>query len=257
MAITDLLDRIPFPAQPRGAPATRPFRVELPPVERVGVPLADAPGGTAAEASAPRSAAPPPPPAAPLPDAPPPLRPPGVPASPVRPPLPSYAVVVVGGLTLLSLALAVALAMAARTAAPAAAAPPVAAPAAASAAPSVPEPSFGAEPAPIPVDLLTRLEEASEEPLGVELNRLLDAVQHGFGSESAQLEPTLRSYVYRMSSRFEWNPDTFKVAVTAPDADLAEARGALLGHLFENATATGRLQVGTGTGPHALTLVTE
>ena len=123
-------------------------------------------------------------------------------------------------------------------------------------APSVPA-SFTAEPTAIPVELLTRLEEASDEALYVELARLLEAMQFGFGRRSAQLEPTLRSYVYRMGSRFEWNPDTFRVAVTAPDPALATTRAALLERLFEDAVAAGRLDVGTGVGPHALTLVTE
>ena len=252
MAITDLLDRIPFPtrsgAPPAAAPPARPFSVELPPAEPAGTrlgaaPLAEASGGT------------PDVPAMPAPE-----RSASAPASEAsaalgaRPPMPSYAVAVVGGLTLLSLALAVALAMAAAGPEPAAAATPAAPPAA---APSRPAAVFSAEPAPIPIDLLTRLEDAGEEPLGVELTRLLDAVQHGFGQRSVQLDPTLRSYVYRMSSRFEWTPDTFRVAVTAPDPDLATARGVLLERLFSGATATGRLQVGTGVGPHALTLVTE
>ena len=60
-----------------------------------------------------------------------------------------------------------------------------------------------------------------------------------------------------MTSRFVWNPDSFRVAVTAPDPDLAEARGALLKSLFEDAVAAGRLEVGTGTGPHALMVIPD
>ncbi len=177
-----------------------------------------------------------------------------------RPPLPSWGVVVVGGLALLSIALTAALAIAvagpdltATTAGPERALVPSDA-----TPPPAPSPaSFPADPAPIPIDLLTRLEDASSEPLDVELTRLLDAIQHGFGGRSAQLEPTLRSYVYRMTSRFEWTPDTFRVAVTAPDPALVATRAALLERLFEDAVAAGRLDIGTGTGPHALTLVTE
>lgn len=180
-------------------------------------------------------------------------------------PLPSYAIALIGGLALTSLALAVALVLALSSdPEPVVQAEPVAVVGADPAEPTAPAPnpapsatpaSFPADPLPIPVDLITRLEAASGEPLDVELTRLLDAIQHGFGSQSARLEPTLRSYVYRMTSRFEWNPDSFRVAVTAPSADLAEARAALLTSLFEEAVATGRLQIGTGTGPHALTLV--
>ena len=247
--------------------APRPFAIELPPVERIdgAIPLPDRPLGAiapdsddAADADAEADASEPP-------------LPPRRPARAPLPPLPSWGIALVGALSLVCLALTAALAIAVTDrprveAAPAPAdtedAPTPDAAEPASATPAAPAPSvspadFSADPAPIPVDLLTRLEQASDEPLDVELSRLLDAIQHGFGSRSAQLEPTLRSYVYRMASRFEWNPDTFRVAVTAPDPDLAAARAALLERLFEDAVAAGRLDVGTGVGPHALTLVSE
>ena len=253
VAITDLLDRIPFSPQKERAPAPpppRPFGVELPEVERVGIDLppgVDLPpsDGAAQDAAPPQD----PEPVASEPDQ------EAVPST--RPPLPSYAVAAIGGLLLLCLALAIALLAVAQGAAPAEAAPSEQAePAAGPGVPPELDAAFTAEPSPIPVDLLTRLEAASDQPLEVELGHLLDAVQHGFGRRSAHLEPTLRSYVYRMSSRFEWNPDSFRVAVTAPDGGLAAARGATLERLFDDAVASGRLQVGTGVGPHALTLVT-
>lgn len=217
------------------APPPRPFGVEVPEVERVGIDLppgVDLPRPDHATEDL----------AGPSPIA-------------ARPPLPSYAVATIGGLLLLCLALSAALLVAVQDAPPVAAAPKPdtsALPASADL-----DTAFTADPSPIPVDLLTRLEEASAEPLDIELTRLLDAIQHGFGRRSVQLEPTLRSYVYRMASRFEWNPDTFRVAVTAPDGDLAAARGATLERLFDDAIASGRLQVGTGVGPDALTLATE
>ena len=180
--------------------------------------------------------------------------------------LPSHAVVLIGGLALACLALTVAL-LAALTAAPTPDAAPVqiAPPVETASADAAPDPtplaatpaSFPAEPASIPIELITELEASSDQPLEVELARLLDAIQHGFGTGSVRLEPTLRSYVYRMSSRFEWNPDSYRVAVTAPSDALADARGALLRDLFADAVASGRLQISAGTGPHALTLVTE
>ncbi|HEX8387365.1 MAG TPA: hypothetical protein VF576_14325 [Rubricoccaceae bacterium] len=115
--------------------------------------------------------------------------------------------------------------------------------------------AFAADPQPIPTDLITRLEASSNEPLQGELRHLLAAVQHGFGSESAQLEPTLRSYAYRMASRFEWNPDTFRVAVTAPSPALADARAATLRRLFGDAVASRRLVIRSAAGPNALSLV--
>ncbi len=255
MAITDLLDRIPFSPPKERAPAPpppRPFGVELPEVERVGIdlppgvdlPLSDVESEDAAHPSGGQ-------------------QPHGESESAqaattgARAPLPSYAVAAIGGLLLLCLALAISLLMVAQGAEPAEAAPSEQTePAAEAGVPPALDAAFTAEPSPIPVDLLTRLEAASDQPLDAELSHLLDAMQHGFGRRSAQLEPTLRSYVYRMSSRFEWNPDSFRVAVTAPDGDLAAARGATLERLFDDAIASGRLQVGTGVGPHALTLVT-
>lgn len=278
MPITDLLDRVPFsPRAPRAeadapvadAPeveAPRPFEIELPPVDRIdgAIPLPDRPlGAIAPDADDDDTEA----------DAPEPPAPPHPPARASLPPLPSWGIALVGGLSLVCLALTAALAIAVTDrprveAAPAPAdtaeapTPDADAPAPPADSDAAPEPTaspadFSADPAPIPVDLLTRLEKASDEPLDVELSRLLDAIQHGFGRRSAQLEPTLRSYVYRMASRFEWNPDSFRVAVTAPDPDLAAARAALLERLFEDAVAAGRLDVGTGVGPHALTLVSE
>lgn len=117
--------------------------------------------------------------------------------------------------------------------------------------------AYPADPVSIPATLLTRLEAASDAPLATELSLLLQAIQSGFGASSAQLEPTLRSYAYRMSSRFEWNPDAYQIAVTAPDAALAEARAAMLNRLFQNAVSSGRLQIRAAVGPHALSLVTE
>ncbi len=286
VAVTDLLSKIPFPPsgladapdeptmliRPAEAPragegAARSFEIELPsesgtPRQATGAPSVPSPEGD---------------------DAPPLVGmelPKTLPADRVRTesvPLPSYAVILIGGLALLCLVLTVALATVLTTTpapsapvatpAPAAELPheaPTASPPRTPAAASTAEPaasaspaSFPGEPLPIPIDLLTRLEEASDEPLDVELTRLLDAIQHGFGTRSARMEPTLRSYVYRTASRFEWTPDSFRVAVTAPAADLAQARATLLADLFEEAVASGHLQIGSGAGPHALTLVSE
>ena len=116
---------------------------------------------------------------------------------------------------------------------------------------------YPAEPRPVPQEVITDIEAASGEPLPVELGRLLSGIQEGFGAESVQLAPELRAYVFRMASRFDWNPDTFRVAVTAPSAELAEARATTLRRLFESATGSRRLQIRSGAGPHALTLVSD
>ena len=141
------------------------------------------------------------------------------------------------------------------------AAPSAPAAPAASAAPPTPADdvpaAYPAAPEPIPAALLTQLEAASDAPLATELRVLLEAIQSGFGASSVQLEPTLRSYAYRMASRFEWNPDAYRIAVTAPDAGLAEARAATLNRLFQTAVAAGRLDIRARVGPHALSLVTE
>ena len=259
VGITELLDRLPIsprlgrPAESGGdgAPVSRgdvPFSVEVPVVERVGVeippspappPLATAPASATLGAESETEAGP------------------ARPAPRPRTPLPSWAVAVIGGLSLLSLTLLLALvSVMSGEPAPDAESPSEREPTA-EAAPAATPASFPAEPSTIPVDLITRLEEAGDQDLSVELSRLLDAVQHGFGRRSARLEPTLQAYVYRMSSRFQFNHDSHRVAVTAPDASLAAARAALLEQLFADAVAEGKLEVGHGVGPHALALVTE
>ena len=117
--------------------------------------------------------------------------------------------------------------------------------------------TFGTDPVSIPAEVLARLEAASNEPLRGELTELLTAVQVGFGSDSAQLDPALRSYATRMASRFEWNPDTFRVAVAAPAPALADARASTLRRLFGDAVASERLVIRTVTGPGALTLASR
>lgn len=178
---------------------------------------------------------------------------------PDRAPLPSHAILVIGGLTLVCIALAGVLLMTLGgepAEAPADLAVPVETVADAP-APAAPAASFDAEPAAIPTALLTRLEAASDGPLEQELALLLEAIQTGFGTSSVQLEPTLRAYAYRMASRFVWNPDTFQVDVRAPDEALASARAATLVRLFEAAVDDGRLDVRPGVGPHSLTLASR
>ena len=200
--------------------------------------------------------------------------------------LPSWAILALGSLTLTCLAL---LAVLVAIAHPADSASPVssdalAAPVAASAAgePTATEPTsdeasqrvtaapvapeaaaagaaagsatYTADPLPVPAELITRLEASSNEPLHGELTQLLAAIQYGFGVGSAQLDPALRSYTARMASRFEWNPDTFRVAVSAPEAGLADARASTLRRLFSDAVTSRRLVIQTVTGPDALTL---
>ena len=118
--------------------------------------------------------------------------------------------------------------------------------------------AFPAEPRPIPVATIARVENASEEALEVELGHLLDAVQTGFGDRSAQLEPTLRPYLFRIAGRLSVRTEAFRVAVTAPDASLARARAATLRRLFDVAgISDSRLSIGAGEGPHSLSLVTD
>ncbi|HLT47048.1 MAG TPA: hypothetical protein VK002_07455 [Rubricoccaceae bacterium] len=178
------------------------------------------------------------------------------PRVPSGPPLSSRAVLLVGALALVCLALFAALlfeaaepgqpALALDGPAPATAAGGgVARPAtdrpAASAAPDV---VFADDPEPIPSGVLTALEQAAEEPLEVELARLLDALQHGFGERSVQVEPTLRPYAFRLAGRLNVRSVSFLVRVSAPDPALAEARAATLRNLFEAAgVAPGRLTI--------------
>jgi hypothetical protein len=117
----------------------------------------------------------------------------------------------------------------------------------------LPEAVFPDEPEPIPSGVLTALERASEEPLDVELARLLDALQYGFGERSVQVEPTLRPYAFRLAGRLDVRTAAFRVRVAAPDPALAEARAATLRRLFEAAgVAPGRLQFAARRGAPAL-----
>ncbi len=231
MSITDLLARIPFPPRRAAAPA------DVPVEDTAWMETAWTGYSAPAEFS-------------------------GAPATTPAAPLPSYVVLALGAAALSALGLvAVLLASSAAPSAEPALAPMVASPVAAEfttrPAPIVAETTFGADPTPVTADVLARLEQSSNEPLHGELTQLLDAIQAGFGVASADLDPALRSYTVRMASRFEWNPDTFHVAVTAPKADLADARARLLRRVFADAVFSRRLQIQTATGPDALTLVTR
>jgi hypothetical protein len=112
---------------------------------------------------------------------------------------------------------------------------------------------FTDEPEPIPSGMLTALERAAEEPLDVELARLLDALQYGFGERSVRVEPTLRPYAFRLAGRLNVRPVPFRVRVAAPDPALAEARAGTLRNLFEAAgVAPGRLAFVARRGAPAL-----
>ena len=106
--------------------------------------------------------------------------------------------------------------------------------------------------------MLTRVEDAASEPLEIELGHLLDAIQTGFGERSAQLEPTLRPYVFRIAGRLSVRTETFRIAATAPDLALANARALTLRRLLDMAGVTAsRVAIGTGVGPHSLSLVSD
>ena len=172
-----------------------------------------------------------------------------------RAPLPSYAILIIGFLTLLCLALAAALVVAvSEQPAPDDLGTVVEVSAPAEPVDEAPAPSFGAEAGVVPTDLITRLEAASDGPIQTEMKLLLDAIQIGFGEQSVQLDPSLRTYAYRTSSRFIWEPDTFTVTVQAPTQDLAEARAATLSRLFETAIDAGRLSIAPAVGQHSLSL---
>lgn len=203
------------------------------------------------------------------------------------PPLPSAAVLAIAGLALTCLALVAALVLSsadrpveyqsavAVPGIPATATPPDAESAAAAAPEAsgesdAPAPSrtqtvavdsllaaFPAEPRPIPTGVITRIEAAETEPVAIELGHLLDAIQTGFGTQSAQLEPTLRPYVFRIAGRLSVRAEPLRIAATAPDGALAQARAATLRRLFDLAGVSTGLSIGAGTGPHALSIVSD
>ncbi len=133
--------------------------------------------------------------------------------------------------------------------------PPPSAPAASSGAPVTRRGIvFDAESFPIPASVITALERAAEEPLDVELYRLLDAIQQGFGESSIQIAPTLRPYAYRLAGRMNIRPGAYRVRVAAPSEELAIARAEVLGRLFESAgVVSSRLTFVPRTGIHSLT----
>ena len=113
---------------------------------------------------------------------------------------------------------------------------------------------FTADSAPLPASVITALEQASEEPLDVELSRLLDAIQQGFGESSIQIAPTLRPYAYRLAGRMNIRPGAYRVRVAAPSESLAQARAEVLARLFESAgVLSSRLTFVPRSGIHSLT----
>ena len=90
--------------------------------------------------------------------------------------------------------------------------------------------------------------------LDVELSRLLDAIQQGFGESSIQIAPTLRPYAYRLAGRMNIRPGAYRIRVAAPSRNLAEARAQVLGRLFESAgVVSSRLTFVPRSGIHSLT----
>ena len=164
-----------------------------------------------------------------------------------------------GGMTVLSLGLLAALVLAATDTPEAAQAAPAPTPSAQTPTPEAdPGALFPAEPSPLPAETLTELESAGTAEVESEFDVFLRAVQMGFGDASVQLEPNLRPYLLRLAGRLAVRSDVFRVAVTAPDAALAEARAASLSRLFAAAgLAPDRIQIRAGTGPHQLSLITE
>lgn len=112
---------------------------------------------------------------------------------------------------------------------------------------------FDAEPHPVQAGVLTALEQAASEPLEVELSRLLDAIQQGFGETSVQIAPALRPYAYRLAGRMNIRPGAYRVRVAAPREELAIARAEVLARLFEAAgVVSSRLTFVPRTGIHSL-----
>ncbi len=113
--------------------------------------------------------------------------------------------------------------------------------------------AYDAEPHAIRAGAITALEQAAEEPLDVELSRLLDAIQQGFGETSVQVAPALRPYAYRLAGRMNIRPGAYRVRVAAPNEGLAIARAEVLARLFETAgVVSSRLTFVPRTGMHSL-----
>jgi hypothetical protein len=157
------------------------------------------------------------------------------------PPMSSRAILMVGSLALLCLALAAALAFQAIRE-PEPAPPALDASAAASGVATSPAtrtrsrlPNTLLESLPVSDTTLTSIERAAVGPLEVELVRLGRALQDAFGRSSSEVAPVLRPYVAHAAERMRSHPARFRLVVTAPDAELAAARADAILHAFEGA----------------------
>ncbi|HYE95726.1 MAG TPA: hypothetical protein VD962_05920 [Rubricoccaceae bacterium] len=174
--------------------------------------------------------------------------------------LPSRTILVVGGMSLLSLTLLVALTF--EAAGEVEAPPDLSAPSVAEAAPAldsallegaIPEADpalFPTEPAEIPSEALTALEQAADSSALVEMQHFLRVVNTGFGGRSVQIAPGLHGYAFRLAGRLNVRPGTFLIRVSARDGGLAEARAETLRRLFRRAgVRDGALRISSAAGP--------
>ncbi len=157
------------------------------------------------------------------------------------PPMSSRAVLMVGTLALLCLALAAALAFQAigepdET-------PPALEEASTEALAGAPvqraretrRPNPLLESLPVSDTTLTSIERAAMGPLELELERLGRALQGAFGRSSSEVAPVLRPYIAHAAERMRTHPARFRLVVNAPRADLAASRADAILVAFEGA----------------------
>jgi hypothetical protein len=165
------------------------------------------------------------------------------------PPLSSRAILAIGTLTLVCLALAAALAFQAIGDEPPAMDGQEAGVTQPVEASTVP-PRAIREALPVSDTTLTGIERAAMGPLEGELDRLALALQGAFGRSSAEVAPVLQPYVAHAAERMRTHPGRFVLVVTAPDPALAAARAEGILRAFEGTgLPADMLRMTAGAGP--------
>jgi hypothetical protein len=170
-------------------------------------------------------------------------------STPGGPPLSSRAILAIGTLALVCLALAAALAFQAIGEEPPAMDGQEALVTQPVQASTVP-PRAIREALPVSDTTLTGIERAAMGPLEGELDRLALALQGAFGRSSAEVAPVLQPYVAHAAERMRTHPARFVLVVTAPDPELAAARAEGILRAFEGTGLPADiLRMTAGAGP--------
>jgi hypothetical protein len=166
------------------------------------------------------------------------------------PPLSSRAILAIGSLALVCLALAAALAFQALGDEPPAMDASVGEAVTPAVETSSVPPRAIREALPVSDTTLTGIERAAMGPLEGELDRLAQALDGAFGRSSAEVAPVLQPYVAHAAERMRAHPARFILVVTAPDPELAAVRAEGILRAFQGAgLPADMLRMTAGAGP--------